>query len=93
MELVRDVSDQCGLPDLTFHALSQRVSRIQQRGTLERAPGSGRPRNFSEEHANAARQAARAFSRTGIYELVAEQFGSENVEQTDSVLTLAVRDL
>jgi hypothetical protein len=84
-ELVRDVSDQCGLPDLTFRALSQRVGRIQQRGTFDRAPGSGRPRKFSEEHANAAKQAARAFggeiSRTGIYELVAEQLGSVNVNK------------
>ncbi len=90
MELVRDVSDQCGLPGLTFRALSQRVSRIQERGTLERAPGSGRPRTFAEEHASAARQAARAFggeiSRTGIYELVAEQFGSENVNKRTQFL-------
>jgi transposase len=84
-ELVYEVSRNCELSDLDFHALQMRVQRIRERGTLVRAPGSGRPRKFTEEHAEAAREIARRFggdiSRTGIFEVVAERFGPENVNK------------
>jgi hypothetical protein len=89
-QLLRDVSDQCLLPGLTFHALSQRISNIQKRGSVARAPGSGRPRMFTEEHANAAREVARAYngdiSRSSIFETVAEKFGSEHVNKRSQFL-------
>jgi transposase len=89
-ELLRLVGDHCGLPNLTFHALSQRVARMQDRGSLQRTPGSGRPRKFTEEHAEAAKDIARQFggdiSRSGIFELVAEKFGSENVNKRSQFL-------
>jgi transposase len=89
-ELLRLVGDHCGLPNLTFHALSQRVARMQDRGSLQRTPGSGRPRKFTEEHAEAAKDIARQFggdiSRSGIFELVAEKFGSENANKRSQFL-------
>ncbi len=90
MSLVQRVSERCQLPELTFHALQMRVWRIQKRGTLQREPGSGRPRMFTEEHANAAKDVARAFggeiSRTGIFEAVVEQFGPANVNRRSQFL-------
>jgi hypothetical protein len=81
MELVRRVAVRCDLPDLTFDSLRKSISRIQEKEDVRREPGSGRPRKFTEAHANAAREVARAFggelSRSGIYEVVAERFGQQ----------------
>jgi hypothetical protein len=55
-DLVLRVAERCSLSELTFDALRKRVSRIQDRGSFKREPGSGRSRKFTEEHANAARE-------------------------------------
>jgi hypothetical protein len=90
MELVRRVAVRCDLPDLTFDSLRKRISRIQEKEDVRREPGSGRPRKFTEAHANAAREVARAFggelSRSGIYEVVAERFGAANVNRRSQFL-------
>lgn len=82
-ELVKQVSERCQLPDLTFDALRMRVQRILSRGTFSRSPGSGRPRLWTPEHEEAAKEIARAhqgdISRQGIIEAVTAKFGRENV--------------
>lgn len=84
-ELVKQVSERCQLPDLTFDALRKRVKRILDRGTFSRTPGSGRPRLWTQQHEDAAKEASRAYggdiSRQGIFEVVMEKLGPENVNK------------
>jgi hypothetical protein len=79
-----------GLDLENFDVLRHRISRIRQRGTSARAPGSGRKKKFTEEHLEAAKEVAREFggdiSRTKIYETVAERFGPENVNSRSKFL-------
>jgi hypothetical protein len=90
MELVRRVSERCSLDLLTFDALRKRVTRIQDRGALQRAPGSGRQRIFNDEHADFARDVARSLggdiSRSAIFEATSARFGQENMNKRTQFL-------
>ena len=82
-ELVQSASGRCALPNLTFDALRKRVEWIQDRGSLKRKSGSGRPSLWTHEHGEMAKEVAREFggeiSRTAIWETVAERLGPDNV--------------
>ena len=89
-ELLVRVNALPGISIPTFDALRQRIDHIKRRGSVSRAPGSGRKTKFAEEHMEAAKEVAREYggdiSRTKIYETVAEKFGPKNVNSRSKFL-------
>lgn len=76
--LLASIRSAAQLESLTWEALLKRVARVANKGTFDRAPGSGRPRKFTSDMRDRAiaisRDADHELSRAEIYHTLCVDF-------------------